>query len=529
MFSIRQTATGWQVLNAAGEQIGEDHGGYDFALMAISGLLAAQQLAAATAATDGGDEGATSPDGLLPETWTSTTGVAFQERLVGGRDFTGCVWTWRDPSVYPLPLMHQTDTDVGHFGATTAGYADTWELRDGTVYPSGRFYDSEAGRTLRDQMLAARVGVSVDPTEDVDVEFHCTEYDDDGWCMDGDDVFLAYEIAGLTATPFPGFPNATIELGAASAAAPAMAAAGSRATQFTPPPMYPPRPWMTMPEPELGSELLVVQDDGGLACPLTITDEGQVFGHVARDGQCHSGYLEECQIPPSSGRALSLSTWRATPIVCDDGTEVIGGPLIAGMDHPDLYDEFNRLVPCATALAAYADSGSIWAQVTMTNGEFGTWFAGALMPNVTELQRRVLRGCQVSGDWREPRGAPIDLIAALAVPIAGFGITRQAIAASGLVASGATIADRPLTPRVAYKGAPGQATRRVVAMTSVRMVARCPECQRRSLAAGRGMRPRDGGDETTRELLDLMRKVERRTRAMLPAAVTAAAARVPRG
>lgn len=516
MFSIKQTATGWQVLNAAGDVIGGEHATYDLALMAISAQLAAlMEMAPA-------DPAAAEGDGLLPETWVSTTGVAFQERLAGGRDFSECVWTWRDPGVYPLPLMHQTETDMGHFGATVAGYADTWELRDGTVYPSGRFYATPEGVALRDMMLGGRrVGVSVDPTEDVNAEFRCTDFDDEGWCNDGDMVFLTYEIGGLTATPFPGFPTATIELGdpaAATTAAPAMPiAAGARAA-FVPAPMYPPRPWFEMPEPQLGSDLLVEQDDGGLAVPLTITDELQVFGHVARDGQCHASFLSECVTPPEG---CALASWRGPEVVCEDGTRIAAGPLIAGMDHPVL------TMRCPEAQDAYAHNGSMWAQVTMHNGQFGTWFCGSLLPDVTELQVRVLRGSVISGDWRQPDGEPMDLIAALAVPIGGFGITRQAIAASGLLADGAIAASAPPMPRVLYRGPEGP-NRRIAAMVSVGMVARCPECQRRALAAAAG-RP---AEEVMRTVLAEIRHdlavIERRTRPMVADAITAAASRVQR-
>lgn len=526
MFSIQQRGNQWAVLSGT-DQVGDLHGTYDDALDAISALLGAQ-----LAAMDG--EGATSPDGLLPERWTTSTGVAFSEPTDDGRDFTGCTWSFRDPAVYPLPLMHQTCTDMGHFGAEAAGYADTVDENGGTPIMGGRFYDSESGRALRDQLLSARVGVSVDPGQ-VDMEFVCTAYDDDGWCDDGEYHFLAYQIIGLTATPFPGFERATIELEgfaggavpAAADAAPAepVAASATFAALLTRPvtaaagatlaaPIRPPASWFHEPEPELGDPRLVEQQDGSLACPLTITDDGQVYGHMARWGQCHVANpqgADVCTTPPET-TDYDVS-YHLGHVVCEGGEDVATGALIAGCDHAS-----TRLsVSAAEARDHYAHSGVAWADVRASNGEFGPWVCGALRPEVTELQLRVLRASSLSGDWREIPEMPgeVSLIAGLATNVPGFGISRRALVASGMEA-------QPAQTRAAVRD--GQ----VVALVASGVVQACPDCARRAQLA------RAGGSATAvleRKLDEVLRGLDvldRRTAHLRTDAALALAKRLGR-
>ena len=60
--------------------------------------------------------------------------------------------------------------------------------------------------------------------------------------------------------------------------------------------------------------------------------------------------------------------------------------------------------------------------------EFGIWFAGALVPGLTEEQVAAFTSCSVSGDWREVwKGHGLDLVACLAgVTVPGFPIAASA-------------------------------------------------------------------------------------------------------
>lgn len=512
MFTIRQHGDGWELVDGSGNRVGELHANYGAAVAAMVPLIEAQ-LAAGDAAADG-------DDGLLPEPWTSSTGIAFSEETGDGRDFTDCTWTARDPARSVIPLMLQTSTDMGHFGAELAGYAESIDVA-GTPTASGRFYTTEAGRTFRDLLLGGRrFGVSVDPGS-YEVEQECLEQDDDGWCVDAIWRFLAYEIIGITGTPFPGFAEASIELGTAAASDSTdesddstddagddsaddgtdeqQGEAARRTLAASAAPVSPPLEWFTRPEPELGSDLLVPQDDGGLAVPLTITDDGAVFGHVARWGQCHVGFADECVEPPVSDDAYL--GFHHGEVVCEGGEHVPTGVLTAGADHA------LRHMRAPEARDHYANSAVGWADVAASNGQFGPWVAGALRPDVTDLQLRVLRASSLSGDWRDLDGR-LELIAALAVNAPGFGIQRRQLVASGL-------GERQV-PKPAARYESG----RVVSLVAAGMVRSCPDCARRA-AMGRAGQNGDGG-----EVLRLLTLLERRTRPLTEQAITAAAARI---
>ena len=531
MWSIRQNGTQWEVVRDG--TVLSSHGTYDAALGVIGAELAA------VLATDG--EGATTSTGVLAERWTTTTGIAFQEQPDSERDFTQCQWSFRDPAVYPLPVMLQTETEMGHFGAQLAGFMDTVMVGD-TPMASGGYWDCDAGRQLRDMLESGmRFGVSVDPT-DVEVEYVCTEQDDDGFCMAGLYRFLSYEIGGMTATPFPAFANATMEKDTGQAASDPAAVAGDAvvasagaafatlATRVATPtvdelveivgshmaaPIEPPRAWFFEPEPQVGDPRLVEQDDGSLACPLTITPDGQVYGHLARWGQCHVANPQGpsmCVTPPEDDDA-GYSSFRVASVLCEDGTEVPTGPLIAGCDHP------STMLSAAEARDAYAHNGTGWADVAASAGVFGPWVCGALRPELTPLQVRVLRASALSGDWRETVERPgvLSLIAGLATNVPGFPVARAALTAS----AGLTLTTA--APRAR------QHDGRVVALTASGIVSPCPECAARNAAAVVASASGSDLEVVLAELATLrstLAKVERRTRHLNGNAATALAARI---
>lgn len=412
-------------------------------------------------------------DGLLPETWTSPTGIAFNEQPDPERDFTNTVWSSRDPNVSVLPLMVQTTTDMGHFGARWAGYMTSIDTGGDTPTATGRFYDNEDGIRARDMMLAGRsVGVSVDPGA-VDVEFTCTEEDEFGFCVAGVYDFLAYEIIGLTITPFPAFARAAISLEGATDAPAAPAVAASADVISFPRPIELPAPlplaWFERPEPEIGDPYLVRQpprfagdDEAHWAAPLEILDSGEVFGHVAQWGQCHVGYPQECITAPASGISYANFHLGTT---ATDSKKIATGVLIARCDHAPLS------VGLDGARHHYDNTALAWADVRAYNGEFGIWVCGALRPDVSPAALRVLRGSGLSGDWRDDRGTGLEMIAAQAVNVPGFPIAREAMAASGLAL--------PTVHGPSSRTTDG----RVVSLTAAGMVRRaCPDCEARRAA-----------------------------------------------
>lgn len=505
-WTIRQTGATWEVVR-------DDH-------VLAAGLTSYGVAMAALAASAMPALTAAGAPGLLDEAWQDVAGIAFSAPTGDGRDFTGCAWSWRDPDVSLLPLMLQTSTDVGHFGATLAGYLDRVWLEGDTPHASGRFYATPEGEQFRDLLLdGRRFGVSVDPGE-TQVSWVCLQEDADGWCVEDSIEFAAYQIIGLTGTPFPAFAEAAIHLTTASTDAPADPAPADAPADPTPAdapqaiaasafPAVPPRSWFAMPEPAWGDELLVEQLDeyghpnGQYAVPLTITDDGQVFGHMAYWGQCHAGWQDAgiCVEPPRSPSGYARFNLRPTPT--DDGA-VLTGPLVVGCDHADL----SLFEP--EARDHYATAGLAWADVVVSEGEFGPWFCGALRPDVTPEQLRVLRSSSVSGDWR-PHPAGLELILGLTVNGPGFPIrgraSERALAAAGLalIASG--------TMRVRTDGTNPVA---LVAANVVRQPCRtCGQASTSTVDAGADLA----------EIRRTLAVLERRTRHLIGAAGPAIAAR----
>lgn len=561
MFSIRQlSASEWEVLDADGNRVGtlaadgtpSTFTTYEGALGFIGGALTYAQAAGTLAAMGGG--GDAESNGLLPEAWMSDQGICFSEATGDGRDFSQCTWTWRDPNESLVPVMLQTETEMGHFGAQLAGFMGELHMVGTTPQASGRWYDTDTGRAARDLLLdGRRFGVSVDATN-ADVEFVCTEEDEYGYCVDGLAMFHAYEIGGLTMTPFPAFARASIiqapttviasvttgtgDVARAAARIVAqardagLAAAGTLVLDREVSPAAvarsvgvdldaPPRSWMESPEPQLGvdyeplgslgDEWLVEQGGGALAMPLHIGEDGRVLGHIAYWGQCHVGYPGTCVTPPES--ASGYAHFHVGETVCADGSRIPTGQFSAGCDHA------LAQLRAPEARDHYAHNGMGWANVRIINGVYGPFACGALRSDVTRAQVTVLRAGAMSGDWRR-LGGHLELIASLAVTAPGFPIAREAITASGLLIPGA--------PQLSTYSS-GGIQESLVASAIVR---RCPDCQRRASAeAARSHRPMGAGSggQPNRELADIRRTLavlERRTRHLVPDAAAFEAARI---
>lgn len=495
MIQVRQNGDEWEVVS--GDVVLASLGSYQLAIDHIAGMMRAGQIDVYTGrlaavivdGVDGTDDDGDATDGLLPERWTSTSGIAFSQETGDGRDFTNCAWSWRDPGAGIVPLMLQTCMDWGHMGAELAGFVEEFTSTGGTTYAAGRFYDSDAGEQFRDMLLGGRsFGVSVDPGA-VTYEEHCLEVDDDGWCNQWTLEFLTYEIIGVTGTPFPGFASASITLEAASVAASAgcddcervthqlstrrlpeafVAAAtrrradaaqrlvaGASTTMGTlvasqtatdvaqrPPaqarngaalvqvPSTPPRSWF---------------DNPNLPCasPVTITREGRVLSHIAAWGTCHTGYENECVLPPRGG---DYADFMSGGVMCEGDQRAPSGALTWGIPHADLS------LQLIAAMSHYADSTHGWADVATGEDAHGIWVSGALRPGLTEDDLRVLRALSLSGDWRySQRTGNLSMIAALAVNYPGFPIPQSITAAATAAHPGFDL-DQVWRPAVRMEG-----------------------------------------------------------------------------
>jgi len=394
-----------------------------------------------------------------------------------GRFITpGCL-TWRD---LPFPVMAITKTTMGHDEAELVGRIDTIErvdlagLRDaktGEPFAAGVtglrgvgvFTNTdEANRVaalIHDKFLS---GVSVD-IGDVrsTIEFlddngaPLPEMEDDGGdgdlllMLDGEirETLTEGRVMGVTICPFPAFEGAYIQLDDGTTTPQTRADAPEAAKELeatvasivnvdefgardcpscvdgaglvaSAGPTAPPASWFT--NPEL---------DG--PTPLTITDDGRVFGHLATWGVCHTGVSGRCVTAPHS--KTNYGYFRTGAVMTADGSLVSTGPITLGGGHADLP------LSAHAAIAHYDEAGTGVTDVAAGDDRYGIWVAGAMRPDVSPEQVRRLRASALSGDWRAV-GGNLELVAALAVNAPGFPIVRAQVASGvpvSLVAAGA--------------------------------------------------------------------------------------------
>lgn len=150
--------------------------------------------------------------------------------------------------------------------------------------------------------------------------------------------------------------------------------------------------------------------------PLTIGEDGRIFGHLAQWKVCHVGIGRSCVMAPKTRTNYQL--FRVGTVRTSEGTAVPIGKITLGTGHADAHW---GIVP---SREHYDNTG--WAAAVVNVGEdrFGIWVSGALTTTMTPERIAELRAASLSGDWREVNGN-LELIAALAVNSPGFPIYRE--------------------------------------------------------------------------------------------------------
>lgn len=174
-------------------------------------------------------------------------------------------------------------------------------------------------------------------------------------------------------------------------------------------PLTPPKSWFDKPQLE-----------GPTA--ITVTADGQVYGHAALWGTCHTGMPGVCRTPPRSQSGYRF--FHLGEVDTDDGAVAVGrvtmdtghAPLTASKDG---------------AVRHYDDTGTGIAHVRAYEDDHGIVLAGALAPGVPAEKAKRFRGATVSGDWRSIQGK-LEMVGMLAVNVPGFPVPR-AMAASLMV------------------------------------------------------------------------------------------------
>lgn len=343
--------------------------------------------------------------------------------------------TWDDADL-PMPLMAMFENPVGgdgHDGAMLAGRIDAVERRDGgKVWGRGFIDPMSPGGPMLVNALDKQLmrGCSVD-LDSIQYQDKMTESGPFRLITEG-------RLRGLTATPFQAFTEATISLSVDSAetadgaiddtaiALAASAGATIRASIWTPVdsveslvasggrsiPIDPPAAWFAK------------TDLGGIT-PLTITQDGRIFGHVAAWGTCHISFSNRCQTVPRS--ATNYAAFRTGTVLTAEGTQVRTGPLVMDTVHPDLRWK------ASDAQAFYSDTGCAVADIVPYEDKYGIAVFGAIRPDVTPAQLRALRASDVSPDWRSINGHRLECCAMLAVNNSGFKLPQTIVASAGVV------------------------------------------------------------------------------------------------
>lgn len=368
-------------------------------------------------------------------TWSGVIGT--EGELTGdGRLIELNALRWEE---LPVSFRYAPEDFGGHGGAQKVGRIMSIErLDNGDLFGKGDIDMASALGPEAARLMVEGYGVSMD-LDDVSFEIRVAkellgmgdaleveqmpEEDDEGRVtvieMNSDDevmVTTGGRVRGATMVDIPAFIRAKVALDDPEIDLEAAAAAAGPAAQddvalvaggF---PVEPPASWFA--DPALQGPT-----------PLTITEDGRIYGHLAIWGTCHTAFSGQCVEPPHSPSGYAY--FRTGAVLTKEGHEVAVGQITLDTMHA------GRTLSAVETLAHYENTGRAAADVAAGEDTFGIWVAGALRPGLTDKQVRTLRASPLSGDWRR-MGGSLEMVGALAVNVQGFPVPRP----QGLVASG---------------------------------------------------------------------------------------------
>lgn len=360
-------------------------------------------------------------------------------RTTDGRAAEVDAGTWRD---LPLPLSWARKMEGGHRGAVTVGAIESITRMEKSgftlIYAEGSFdleaiegtenVGAECARQIALQGGTRWVSGDIEPLETTWCSGETGMPVDDLWEVyfgDGPEpyeVMTSYRIAGATVVSEPAFPQCVIapEGVALAEVEPLGDEAPEPVPEVIPRPMLvasvhvaetPPREWFDL--PELNGPT-----------PLTVTEDGRIYGHIADWNTPHTAYAGQKVHAPRnhSGYAFFLTG----ELECEGGEKVSVGQLTMGCGHATMRDN-----PWQAKAHYDGGPGAVQAaDVFVGDDKWGICVAGALRPGLTTEQIREFRALAPSGDWRKLNGR-LELVACVQVPSPGFPVPRSALAASG--------------------------------------------------------------------------------------------------
>jgi hypothetical protein len=379
--------------------------------------------------------GLVAASGLITEGFKFKIPLVIPEELESGdgRCFVKGALTIRE---LPLPLLWQMKTAEGHMGSVVVGRIDHMERTSqgiGNAY--GVFDTGEFGREaqrLVENGFIKGVSADLDQFEAKEIKPEASEGEED---LGKSKLSInKARVMAVTIVPKPAFQECKILVetptniqqedtmiadgiyqdDSDAANVQALIACGIIAGAI---PVVPPTEWFN--NPNLTK-----------ATPITVDDNGRVFGHIAAWNVDHIGLAFGTKPP----RSKSGYAYFHTGVVrTDSGKDVPVGQLTLAGGHASLE------ASASEAVKHYDDTASAIADVHAGEDAYGIWVAGGLRPSAQPEQIRALRASAPSGDWRPIRGA-LELVAVCQVNVPGFPIARARVASGAvmaLVAAGA--------------------------------------------------------------------------------------------
>jgi 2'-5' RNA ligase len=320
----------------------------------------------------------------------------------------------------PLPLMAQFVNEQGHKKAGIAGRIDTIERipagdfdREGFDLPedipddalvhfgSGVFDTGEVGieaaRLVDAKMLR---GVSVDLAGttwvplDMDT-FQEVSQDEFGMERIVKGVLAGAKnskIAGATIVAHPSFGHARVDLVACAFAFAQIHLVGDDLVACAAGPIAPPAEWFA--DPKLREPT-----------PVTVTPEGQVFGHIAT-WDCHMGYENMCMTAKPSRDGYAR--FHTGTLITSEGTPVQVGRVLVAPHAP------RRMTP-DQVVAYYSDAKKVAAFGRLYEDRFGIAIAGVTRSDASRELLRDFLANPPSGEWRRN-----ELLGISSVPLPGL-------------------------------------------------------------------------------------------------------------
>lgn len=142
--------------------------------------------------------------------------------------------------------------------------------------------------------------------------------------------------------------------------------------------------------------------------PVTVEDDGRVYGHIAPWGICLRGRPDRCITPPNADLGGFMRNRAPLAGGLRTGTIVVAGSHCA------------TGVGAAQATQHYDKTGRAVADVAVGVDAYGIWFAGRLRPGASDEDIYAFKSSDVSGHWEVGKNGEMTLCGLPAVNVGGF-------------------------------------------------------------------------------------------------------------